>query len=184
VTLALGLGVAPAGAQSPTPIPAGSVREGVLSFDGRATAGDFTGTTSTVTGELRGAPTLADAAGWVEAPVKTLVTGNGRRDKDLNKSMQSDSFPVIRFELAGVDSIRADGDSTLASLRGQLIIHGVTRDAHLPSVLTFTPDGVRVRTTFPLNLKDYKIGGLSKMLGMLKMHPDIVVHVDVRFGYQ
>lgn len=184
VTLALGLGVAPAGAQTPTPIPAGTVREGVLSFDGKATAGDFTGTTRTVTGELRGAPTLAEASGWVEAPVNTLLTGNGRRDKDLNKSMQSDTFPVIRFELAGIDSIRTEGDSTLASLRGQLLIHGVTREVRLPAVLRFLGDGARVQTTFPLNLKDYRIGGLSKMLGMLKMHPDIVVHVDLTFGFQ
>jgi polyisoprenoid-binding protein YceI len=183
VTLALGLGVAPAGAQSPTPVPAGTVQEGVLSFDGKATAGDFTGTTSSVTGALAGGATLAEVTGHVEAPVKTLVTGNGRRDKDLNKSMESDTFPVIRFELAGVDSIRTEGDSTLASLRGAMIIHGVTRQVHLPSVLHSTSEGVRVQTTFPLNLKDYRIGGLSKMLGMLKMHPDIVVHVDVRFRY-
>jgi polyisoprenoid-binding protein YceI len=183
VTLAILLRVAPAGAQAPTPIPAGSVREGVLSFDGKATAGDFTGTTSTVSGELKGGATLADASGFVEAPVKSLVTGNGRRDKDLNKSMESDTFPVMRFELAGVDSARVSGDSTLASLRGRLLIHGVTRAVELPAVLQFSSDGLRVRTTFPLNLKDYKIGGLSKMLGMLKMHPDIVVHVDVQFAY-
>jgi polyisoprenoid-binding protein YceI len=183
VTLVLALRVAPAGAQAPTPIPAGSVREGVLSFDGKATAGDFTGTTRTVSGELAGGETLATVTGFVEAPVKTLVTGNGRRDRDLNKSMESDSFPTIRFELAGVDSIRVEGDSTLAALRGVLHIHGVQREVVLPSVLHFLADGVRIRTTFPLNLKEYKIGGLSKMLGMLKMHPDIVVHVDVQFGY-
>lgn len=183
VTLVLALRVAPAGAQAPTPIPAGTVREGVLSFNGDATAGDFTGTTNSVTGELAGGAALAAVTGFVQAPVKTLVTGNGRRDKDLNKSMESDSFPVIRFELAGVDSIQSAGDSTLAALRGTMKIHGVDRQVSLPSVLHFTPDGVRVRTTFPLNLKDYKIGGLSKMLGMLKMHPDIVVHVDVQFAF-
>jgi hypothetical protein len=41
-----------------------------------------------------------------------------------------------------------------------------------------------VRSAFPLNLKDYKIGGLSKMLGLFKMYPDIVVHVDVSFQFQ
>jgi hypothetical protein len=30
--------------------------------------------------------------------------------------------------------------------------------------------------------KDYEIGGLSKMLGMIKMHEDIEVHVDLRFA--
>jgi hypothetical protein len=38
-----------------------------------------------------------------------------------------------------------------------------------------------VRTDFPLNLKDYKIGGLTKMLGMLRMYEDIKVHVDLTF---
>jgi hypothetical protein len=39
-----------------------------------------------------------------------------------------------------------------------------------------------VRTDFPLNLKDYRIGGLSKLLGMLKMYEDIQVHGDIVFG--
>jgi hypothetical protein len=46
----------------------------------------------------------------------------------------------------------------------------------------FLADGVRVRGETSLNLKTYKIGGLSKMLGMLKMHEEIVVHVDLTFG--
>jgi hypothetical protein len=39
-----------------------------------------------------------------------------------------------------------------------------------------------VRAETPLNLKDYKIGGLSKALGMLKMDEKILVHVDLMFG--
>lgn len=39
-----------------------------------------------------------------------------------------------------------------------------------------------VSTTCPLNLKDYQIGGLSKVLGILKMYEDITVHVEVTFG--
>ncbi|MGH7525171.1 MAG: hypothetical protein ACREMX_00545, partial [Gemmatimonadales bacterium] len=57
-------------------VPSGAVREGVLSFDGRATVGDFTGTTGTITGEMTGGADLSAVRGWVEAPVNTLVTGN------------------------------------------------------------------------------------------------------------
>jgi hypothetical protein len=39
-----------------------------------------------------------------------------------------------------------------------------------------------VRGATNLNLKDYKIGGLSKALGMLKMQEGIVIHVDLLFG--
>ncbi len=181
--LLLSFAGAPLAAQSPAEpvIPDGVVRQGTLSFDGRATAGNFTGTTTSVTGEFHGGH-LSEVRGWVEAPVRTLATGNGKRDRDLNKSMESDKYPTIRFELAGVDASEARSDSMAVSLHGRFIIHGVTREATIPASLAFGAEGIRVRGQTPLNLKDYKIGGLTKMLGMLKMDEEILVHVDLVFG--
>jgi polyisoprenoid-binding protein YceI len=161
-------------------VPDGVVREGKLSFDGRATVGNFSGTTTTMTGKLQGGQ-LSQVRGWVEAPVRTLVTGNQRRDRDLNKSMESDKYPAIRFELTGVAGTGTH-DSLNLVLHGRFIIHGVTRDATVPASVAFHPEGIRVRGATPLNLKDYKIGGLSKALGMLKMQEEIVIHVDLLFG--
>jgi polyisoprenoid-binding protein YceI len=166
------------------PIASGPVRAGTLSFDGRATAGDFTGVTTSVSGAMKGAAELGGVRGWVEAPVTTLKTGNNRRDRDLNKSMESAKFPVIRFDLEGVERGGGPPDSMAVTLRGQMHIHGETREVALPAILGFAADGVRVRSTFPLNLKQYRIGGLSKMLGLFKMYEDIVVHVDVSFQFQ
>jgi hypothetical protein len=39
-----------------------------------------------------------------------------------------------------------------------------------------------VRASFPLNLKDYGIGGLTKLLGILKMDEHTVVHIDLEFA--
>jgi polyisoprenoid-binding protein YceI len=183
-TLALLLGTGVLAGQT-APIRSGTVREGRLWFDGRATTGDFTGTTTTVSGSMEGASELAAVRGWVEAPVNTLKTGNDHRDRDLNtKSMESDKYPVIRFELERVQPGEGPADSMAATLYGRMLIHGETRELSLPSILSLGPDGVRVRSTFPLNLKDYRIGGLSRALGLFKMNPDIVVHVDVSFHYQ
>src|SRR3954464_6048117 len=82
------------------PIPNGRLASGTLSFDGKATAGDFTGTTNSVTGQLTGAADLGGVHGWVEAPVESLKTGDRKRDKDLNKSMESNQYPTLRFELS------------------------------------------------------------------------------------
>lgn len=169
-------------AQITRPIPDGRVTSGKLSFDGRATAGDFVGTTTTVSGQLTGAADLTKVRGWVEAPVKTLKTGDGKRDKDLNKSMESDKYPVIRFDLAQISRTGGTEDSVGVTLHGALAIHGVTRNVDLPGTIQFSGSTARVRTDFPLNLKDYRIGGLSKLLGMLKMYEDIQVQVDVVFG--
>lgn len=164
------------------PAPSGVVRAGRLSFDGRATTGSFTGSTTTVTGEMTGGPALATVQGWVEAPVKTLVTGNRKRDADLNKSMESDQYPVIRYELVQVIPGAVRGDTTAVILQGSFIIHGVRRPAALPAQVYRLPDGVRLRSDIPLNLKDYRIGGLTKLLGALRMDEHILVHVDLRFG--
>ncbi len=172
---------APAAGQLDGPIPAGRVSTGTLSFDGHATVGDFIGTTTAVTGEMSGG-SLAEVRGWVEAAVRTLDTGNGKRDRDLNKSMESDKYPTMRFELTGVAANGGTADSMSATLNGRLTIHGVTRDVSLPAEIRAVGDGIRVRSDFPLNLKEYEIGGLTKMLGMLRMLEDIEVHVELTFA--
>jgi polyisoprenoid-binding protein YceI len=168
-------------AQVRGPIPNGRVVSGTLSFDGKATAGDFTGTTNSVTGQLTGGPDLSAVHGWVEAPVESLKTGDRKRDKDLNKSMESSRYPTLRFELSRIAPKPPTGDSIPVSLLGTLILHGVSRRVDLPAVIEFRGATARVRSDFPLNLKDYRIGGLSKMLGLLKMHENIQVHVNLAF---
>jgi polyisoprenoid-binding protein YceI len=165
------------------PIPSGQISSGMLSFDGHATVGDFTGSTTTVKGQISGASDLAGVRGWVEAPVETLKTGDNRRDKDLNKSMESKKYPVLRFDLERI-APAGSGEDIPVILHGALSIHGVRRTVELPATIRFQDGGARVRGDFPLNLKDYKIGGLSKMLGMLKMNEHIEVHVDLSFQLQ
>jgi polyisoprenoid-binding protein YceI len=164
------------------PIPDGRVTSGMLSFDGHATVGDFVGKTTSVSGELTGGPDITAVRGWVQAPVKTLTTQNGKRDKDLNKSMESDKYPDLRFELTGISSKGGSADSLPVMLHGKLLLHGVARTVALPATLHIRGSEARVRSDFPLNLKDYRVGGLSKMLGMLKMYDNIEVHVDLLFG--
>ncbi len=163
------------------PIPTARLVRGTLSFDGHSTVGDFVGTTDSVRANLSGGLDLAAVRGWVEALVATLHTGSGRRDRDLRKSMEVDTFPTMRFDLAGVRSGDAQGDSVAVTLHGQLTIHGVTRQVDLPARVWVGTDTIRVRSDFPLDLKDHRIGGLSKMLGVLKMHEHIEVHVDLVF---
>lgn len=179
---AIGAAGAPAFAQLGGPVPPGRVVSGRLSFDGHATVGDFTGVTTEVSGEMTGGEAIEEVRGWVEAPVATLRTGDRKRDRDMNGSLESDKYPVIRFELTGVTPRGGEGDSTAATLEGRMMIHGVTREVSLPARIVRRDGNVRVRSDFPLNLEDYEIGGLSRMLGMLRMSEHIEVHVDLTFG--
>lgn len=162
------------------PWPDAKIRRGTLSFDGRSTLGDFTGTTQTVQGEMSGGASFAEIRGWVEAPVKTLKTGNDRRDRDLVKTMEAEIFPLIRFELSGVTPRWERGDSAGVSLRGNFVIHGVTRETTFPAEVTRSGEGIHLTATLPMDLHDYQIEKLTRFL-VFKMQRDIVVHVDLMF---
>lgn len=157
------------------------LQSGELSFSGHATVGSFVGSTTSVSGAITG--DLSSAGGWVEAPVATLLTHNDHRDRDLRASMEAERFPTMRFTLAPTttDLSSASVGRFKTLLRGRLTLHGVTRDVELPAVLERNADTIHVTSTFPLDLADYQIGGLTKMLGMLRMDRRIEVHVDLRF---
>jgi polyisoprenoid-binding protein YceI len=160
--------------------PGADVKRATLSFDGKSSLGDFTGVTTTVRGQMTGGPTLADVTGWVEAPVPTLKTGNNRRDRDLVKTMEAAIFPNIRFELSDVVVEWERGDSAGVVLDGRFVIHGVSRAEKVKATVARSGDGVRLRADVPMNLHDYKVDNLKRFL-VLRMHPDIVVHIDVTF---
>ena len=155
---------------------------GTLAFDANATLGAFTGTTSALSGQLAGAATLAGVRGWVEAPSTSLTTNNGHRDHDMAGSLEVDKFATIRFDLDSVTLGEGRGDSTVVTLIGSFTLHGQTRAAAVPGWIWLTPTGARFRGALPINVKDYGVAGLSKMLGVLKMSERIVVRVDVTFG--
>lgn len=188
--LLAGGGATVAAAQEPRPagrgatvIPDAVVIGGTLAFDGRATPGPWRAETQTVTGAMTGGTALEQVRGWVEFPAASLDSDNGRRDRDMRKSLEVEEYPTIRFELVGVaeDSADSEGD-VWVTLRGTFDIHGVTREVALPAAVAMAADTVRLRSRFPLNLKDYQIGGLTKMFGVLKMHEIIEIDIDLQFG--
>lgn len=175
-----------AGASLPATLPAQSVSDhpvvrGELRFEGRGSLGPFVGRTTQLRGVLTGAPTLEGVRGWVEGDAKTLVTGNGRRDRDMWKSLEVDRFPTIRFDLDAVAPGATDHDSVAVTLRGRFSIHGVSRESAVRGWVHLESNRVRFHGYAPLVLTDYGIGGLSKAFGLLKMNPDVVVRMELTF---
>jgi polyisoprenoid-binding protein YceI len=165
------------------PAPNAVLRSGTLSFTGHSTLGDFVGTTTTVSGGVTGNAELASARGWVEAGITTLSTGNGLRDRDLRATMDVAKYPTMRFELAGVavESPAPPSDTVTGTLRGTLSIHGVTREVAVPATLIAASDTIDVSGEFPVNLADYKVGGLTRLFGTLRVQRNIDVRFRVRF---
>ncbi|MES2306698.1 MAG: YceI family protein [Gemmatimonadota bacterium] len=162
--------------------PAATALRGSLSFDAKATLGAFTGTTTTLKGEMSSTDGLARVRGWVEAPAKTLSSQNGKRDRDTWSSLEVEKYPALRFQLDSVAPGELHGDSTSVVLMGHFTLHGQTRSARLPGWVWRQGSIIRFKGATPVNVKDYGIGGLTKALGMLRMNENIIVRVDVTFG--
>jgi len=177
--LLAGLAIIPAAAQRPVR-PTTQV-SGTLSFDARATLGRFTGTTATLTGAITGGPGLEAVRGWVAFPADSLRTGNRLRDRDMRASLETARFPIIRFALTAVRPSTPQGDTVVVTLAGDFTIHGVTRAVELPATLTWGPDALRLQALLTLDVRDYQVGKLTKAFGTIRMEPEIVVRIDLRF---
>jgi len=160
------------------------LERGTLSFLGHATVGDFVGVTTSVTGAIIGGRDYSVTRGFAEAPVRTLATGNDRRDRDLRETMDVTRYPTMRFDMSGATfatSPFARPDSTAIMLHGALTIHGVTRGVELAAIVRRSADTTHVSARFPLSLADYQVSGLTKMFGLLRMQNEIEVRVDLEF---
>ena len=144
-----------------------ALRLDTLSFDGHATGRGFHRHYSHRDRGSSPAVAISPVRGWFgRRRFKTLKTGNGKRDKDLNKSMESDKYPDIRFELTG---ITPQGRKLRQRLRNPAreAAHTWNDEASKPSrlQLLFNGSEARVRSGFPLSLKEYHIGGSEQNAG-------------------
>lgn len=163
-------------------IPALPFADGAAAFHVRATiVRDFTGTVAASRAQYAGTD-LASVQGFVEFQVAEMRTGVGLRDRHTRAAMAADSFPLIRFDLTGVEPARQGSDTVPAVFRGRLTIRGVTREVSAPGAVVLGHSGLEVTTTLSIDMRDYGITPPVRMLGALRVAPDIEVTVHLVFG--
>lgn len=172
-------GVTPLAAQALAPAP---LKEGTAAFAMRATTvNDFTGHVGVARAVFQGTE-LANVTGTVEVQVAEMRTGIGLRDRHLRNAMRADSFPVIRFELVGLDVGAARGDTIAVTYQGHLTIHGVTRSVRVPGWVILRRPGAEVHTEFPLDMREYGIDPPTRFFGAVKVDPVVGLTVHLVFG--
>ena len=158
------------------------LRYGILSFTARSTLGGFVGSTRAASGIVEGG--LESAHGWVEAPVATLTTRNELRDRDMRAALESEKYPMLRFDLTRTEVLLdadSDGDTVAVDLHGSLSIHGVTRTARVPAILWFDDESIHLTAAFTLDVETYGIGGLTRLFGLLRMNREVEVSLELLF---
>ncbi len=90
--------------------------------------------------------------------LETLDTGNGKRDKDMRLTLETDEYPFAEFY--GSLTTPFDPENTepqLAIAKGDFKIHGETKEVEIEGTLQKTNEGLLLKASWILNLEDYKI---------------------------
>lgn len=166
-------------AQAVTPLP---LRQGEIEFAVKASlVNDFVGRVSVARAEYTGT-TLGSVRGVAEARVADMRTGIGLRDRHLRNSMHAAHFPIIRFDLLGMDPSPPRGDTIPVVFRGYLTVAGVTATINAPGWVVLRPGSVELQATFPVDMREHSVVPPSRFLGAVRVDPITQVTVRMSFG--
>ena len=90
--------------------------------------------------------------------------------------------PDIRLDVERVEPTGMRGDTVLAQVHGHLTVRGVRRPVVATAEGWRTAGGFRVRSRFPLDLGEFRIGGLRRMLGVLRVDEEVTVRAELTFA--
>ena len=139
-----------------------------IRFESKATLESFHGDTHEARGHVILDPeNIGDQVEiWVEVDMATLDTGINKRNKDMRENhLHTDEFPTATFSGA---TIRGEHPTSLVAgemrafeIEGSLTLHGVTKPLVTVAEVMLLPDrnvpAVHVRSTFPVDLRDFDI---------------------------
>lgn len=128
--------------------------DGKAVFKSKVPLHNFTGTSENLVGMIK----LEDMSVDFYLDLETLDTGNGKRDKDMKLTLETDKHPFGEF--FGKITTDFDPDITTeqdVTVEGNFTIHGVTKEVEINGSLTVTGEGLLVKAAWILNLEDYSI---------------------------
>jgi polyisoprenoid-binding protein YceI len=134
-----------------------SVRFAIKNFGGNVT-GSFKG----LKGKIVFDPVKTESSSFdVTVDVRTINTGIKLRDTDLKKEkyFNVERFPSIQMLST---AIRKDGGNRDGYIfNGVVIIKGIKKEISFPFTATQENDGYLFKGSFPLNRRDFGVGGSS-----------------------
>ena len=118
------------------------------------------GRTPNVTGSMTVAGTrITDAT--IDADLTALQSNDQRRDGQLRQhGLETSQFPTATFKLSSpidLGTVPTDGQEVSVTAKGQLTLHGVTKDVEIPLKAKLSGDIVAVTGTLPIVFADYGI---------------------------
>lgn len=90
--------------------------------------------------------------------LKTLDTGNGKRDRDMYSTLNVEKHPFAEFTGSFTSSFDLESsEEQNVTVLGDFTIHGVTQSIEVDGILQKRNNGLYLEASWILNLEDYQI---------------------------
>ena len=155
-----------------------------VGFDAKSTLHDFTGVTSSVSGEFSlalGRPELG-CSGRIEVAAKTLKTGVDGRDEEMRAHLHAEENPTITFVLEDLvaDAIDRDARTVSGTAVGTMTIAGHAESVRVPVTLSVDESRrVAVSGEHSFEMSTFGVEPPSQ-LGMIKVEDEVRVWLELR----
>ena len=102
--------------------------------------------------------TLSDST--IEVDLTGIVTNESRRDKRVQSSLDTGTFPIATFELTepiDLGGVPAEGEPVLVTAVGEMTIHGITNPLEIPLEAQLVDDLIVVVGSTEIVFADYDV---------------------------
>jgi len=101
-------------------------------------------------------------------------------DKKTYSALKADVFPEIRFSFLSKNEMLSDSREFRGSLRGNLLVAGITKEVTVPFTATINADNtINVTGSLELKMSDFNITPPTALLGTLKTGDKISVYYSL-----
>lgn len=121
-------------------------------------------------GEVREKPVMD-----INLPVDEFGCGNKMLNRDFNKTLQSKEYPFIHVL---VEQFFKEGDNYYSSLRLKLVGKELYMEK-LPFIMVEEKGQKSLKAEFDLNLKYFDLEPPKKFLGLLKVHEELNIRLNL-----
>lgn len=129
-------------------------QDATATVNGKTSIASYTGSSDSLEGTLN----LSSREVDFKIPLESIKTGNGTRDKDMYKVLETSEFPYATFSgKIDEDFNMQQEENQKILVKGVFSIHGVTHPLEVTVDLKPTTDGVLFYTFWPINITDYGI---------------------------
>ncbi|MEX2585029.1 MAG: YceI family protein [Balneolaceae bacterium] len=154
-----------------------ATQTGIATFQSSVPLHEFTGKSDHLAGMIDFDRNLVD----FYLDLRSLETGNNRRDRDIYSTLNTEEFPYVEFTGELVTPFNpADSSRQQVTVSGTFTINGITREKRVEGWLRPTADGIQLQTGWTQSLDDHEIEPPGILFYRVRDHVEVQIEATLR----